>query len=390
MAVQKAAAETGIAGRHAGRPGQSQAADQAGLAALTTTLLAGAVTGAVAGVVEAREAMARDEPAREPAASPDDAASLPGQGATADAAAQAAQPGDAAPPASPHEHDSARAGGEQIDHAVATNERSGVSQAPTADTDSEATQAAVSTLIPTTAAAGATIATLPGEAAEAAHGDEAAMAADVASPLLQAIVGSGGPGAAAGLADTVTSAIDQALARLDADLGRISEGLAARPQEVVTSLQGTIDETVSALAAEATGHLETLSATVDDSLSATVETLQDATDALPAALAIPATLLGADAEDKQPDGLLSRLFDKGENAAQTVPSANAGEPGEAAFGGADAASGLAAPAGDFAMPDLAGGIEAVRIGFAGQSYADAPDAHDGPAGAHGNLLHGLL
>jgi len=44
----------------------------------------------------------------------------------------------------------------------------------------------------------------------------------------------------------------------------------------------------------------------------------------------------------------------------------------------------------FAMPDVSGAIEAVRVGFARQSCSEPADADGGNSGSHAKLLSGLF
>lgn len=370
MAVQKIAPATAAGDRHAGRPGQNPVIEQAGLAALTTTLLAGAVTGAVAGVVEARREMARDEPERDHSGLPDDASP--------------ARPEGAGPTPREPAQDAAAGDEKTVDgathSAVDRAELPKTAAANDAGIGGERTvEAGVMALAPTSVA-GAAAAASSGARADTADGGNPLVPGGAAAAPVQSNAGSGEPEPVMGFLGAQTGAIDQAFARLDADPGRIAESFAARPQEIAVQLSETIGATISTIIAEAGGTIETLSAGLEETLSASADALQAATEALPTALAIPVTLLGADVSDRQPDGILSLLFDGAEEPASAGAPMSVQEPTETSTGGGV----------DLALPDLAGAIEAVSIGFAGQSYTEAQDGHDAPGGSQAGLFHGLI
>lgn len=110
-------------------------------------------------------------------------------------------------------------------------------------------------------------------------------------------------------------------------------------------------------------------------------------------LPIPPTILGADDTWRAPDGLLAELFDAPAfdtpgmaTAPSTPPAVSLPTLAEAVAPVEQSIAGLTADA-PVAVFDAA--IEVVRIGFAGQSYADAVDAHAGPFSPHANLLQGI-
>lgn len=363
MAPRKMTAEMG---RATSRKSLDGAADQAGLVALTTTLLAGAVTGAVAGVLEARDDGSNvlphpgAGPARgeEAAASPDPAQAVPQDRPQPSAKAEQA-------------HDA------PVD--AATTDRSAA-----IDTD---------TVSPATA-----------------YGAEHAASDDIALPLARTPLHSAEVAPADPAAPTPEPAandIDHALARAESSgtSARSSENLVATPQgsiadridSVSDKVEAALDAGSAALTAHAMDTVAQITATLEDTLSQVSNSVHELTESLPALAArpIPAVLLGADPEDRQPDGLLAGLFDSAEDGVSPIALPQAPLLGTIAGGASEPAHQSAQdapPAGlaDFAMPDVFGAIDAVRVGFAGQSYSELADAHDGHSGTHGNLLSGLL
>jgi hypothetical protein len=367
MAVQKIAPATAAGDRHAGRPGQNPVIEQGGLAALTTTLLAGAVTGAVAGVVEARREVTRDEPERDHSGLPDDASPTrpEGAGPTPREPAQHAAAGDEKTVDGATHSAVDRA---EFPKAAAAND-AGIGGERTVETG-------IAALAPTSAGVPAAATSAGGRA----DGGNPLVPGGAATAPVQSDSGSREPEPVAGFLGDQTAAIDQAFARLDADPGRIAETFAARPQEIAVQLSETIGTTISTIIAEAGGTIDTLSAVLEETLSASADALQAATEALPTVLAIPVTLLGSDVSDRQPDGILSLLFDGAEKPASAGAPMSVREPTETSTGGGV----------DLALPELAGAIEAISIGFAGQSYTEAQDGHDAPGGSQAGLFHGLI
>jgi hypothetical protein len=229
-------------------------------------------------------------------------------------------------------------------------------------------------------------------AASLPDGVSQTAAAGIAEPVgrLADTVGNDIGVSIARVAIDLSAALDKAIADIDAGLAGTIESIDGALAEVTDGLS------TSDIGTQVTAGVAELETTLGRTLSQVSDTVGDLAQSLPAlaAAAIPATLLGASGEEKQPDGLLAKLFDSAD-AAVSPPIILPHAPTDSAPAAQDRAeAGHDAPSGglvDVAFADLsAGAIEAVRIGFAGQSYAEAGDAHDGPAGSHANLLHGLL
>jgi hypothetical protein len=371
MAPRKTTAE---AGRGTSRKAQDATGDQAGLVALTTTLLAGAVTGAVAGLVEEADARnPRQEPATPPAGAgsvePDQTRHANETPAGHDAAVGGLQPAEAArTDALPTPAASLQAApvhaGPMIEPGPMTEPNPHAPHQPQADV---------------------------GAISAMAEPDLVSSVADVAGPTAHTTVAQtpsqGGSSAASGSAPA-----DQHAA-LVSGFDAAGDG---RATALLDHISGRLDDAIAGI-----GGGDAELAQIDEVVSSVTDALGSVGDALNEAFAgtgvpaIPASILGAGRDARQPDGLLAELFD-----LETVaPSSGTGpahrsDPGDTGLDLVHAgASGLAGPPAalsDFGLPDLTGAVDAVRIGFAGQPYSESPEAHDGPAGSHANLLHGLL
>jgi hypothetical protein len=315
------------------------------LAATTGVLLAGAVSGAVAEVMAERSRseaaqMHLAERASEPAASVQEPAAHSGMPAAAEKPVM----------------EPTAAGTTQADPmalAVAVNE-------PVQGLDhSNETSIDAPTLMPSA---------IPGvihqdergtkAAVDTANGDVAQSDPAPARSVIEAIGGSDAPDLGKAfeklstLVDSLETKQSQLSERLDHTVGQLGETIAAR-----------VDTALSM----ATFKLDAVLEKLDDSSDTTFARVTD----------IPQTLLGAGHDAGRSGGLLATLF--GDDGDPITPT-----PGD------DHAPSVAAAGPQIDLTDLASTVGGVKIGFSGQSYSDVAGDFDTSAGAHGNLLHGLL
>ncbi|WP_306225800.1 hypothetical protein [Bosea beijingensis] len=195
-------------------------------------------------------------------------------------------------------------------------------------------------------------------AADAAKDDTAQSDSAPARSLLEAIGGSDAPdfGKAFEKLSTLVESLEakqsQLSERLDQTVGQLGETIAAR-----------VDTALSAATFKLDAALERL----DHSLDTTLAKVTD----------IPQSLLGADHDAGSSGGLLATLF--GNDGDPVAPAPEQDHAPSVTAGGLQ-----------IDLPYLASTVEAVKIGFSGQSYSDVGGDFDTSAGAHGSLLHGLL
>ncbi len=386
---------TASADRNASRKTQDAAGDQAGLVALTTTLLAGAVTGAVAGLIDTADARhlrqetatpSPDEPrGHDDRIEPEQAPHILGASTADSDAAQVLRPDEAI----------------RTDAAQVTN-ADPVTLPQIQETSSHQPAADAIVMSQAAATAGSSVSHI----GEAPGATVRAPAADMASPNGAAALSSGG--VADQLANVVSSidpvgthqtvsSLDDVSGRLDHAIAAINDGLTGSFAAIDTGqadiartldeVHETLDSKLGAALQQIDGHLSHVADTIEDIGASLTEVFTQTPVAM-----IPASILGADQDDRQPDGLLAKLFD----TAAVLPSSEAGSPHM--HDTAVAIVHNAAPnhtnvpvfSTDFQISEMASAIDALKIGFAGQPYAESSEGHDGPAGSHANLLHGLL
>lgn len=341
----------------------------AALAATTGVFLAGAVSGAVAKVVDDR---ARSDAAQvQPADPADDQSQLShaaapqspepnDQSDTVAAIATADTAGGVSSAAETFAADPAARGSDP----AALQPHADARQEPVQDIERGLPPSASHTVSTTTDTADVDVAhhveavsqpVVPEEQQDTSHN-----APPATQPLIEAIAGS------------ATSDLGQAFQKLTTlveSLETKQAQLTERLDQTVGTLGDAIEARVDTVLSEATTKLDTALERLDGSLETTLAKVTD----------IPQSLLGADHDAGSGGGLLATLFgDDGDPIA--LPTATP----------EDDAPTSAIAALNIDLPDLSSTIDAVKIGFSGQSYSDAGGDFDGPAGAHGNLLHGLL
>lgn len=230
--------------------------------------------------------------------------------------------------------------------------------------------------------------TLPADAAELpallqGHAVSAASILPAARHATSDPLADGVGAAPDALVGRITDEIVDTIGRVVVKLGEISEsgGLTGLDPRFGETL---IQEILGAAARIATDLTSTFGLSPTDTAALTKvaslpsQVLADVTgtvDHAIGAIDIPASLLGAE-EDHLTPPLLSRVFDHAEPAQPSAPQTpDLKLPGDA---------------GDTAISHPATDVGAVSIIFAGQSYADAHDAHDWAFGPVTNLLHGFV
>lgn len=180
-----------------------------------------------------------------------------------------------------------------------------------------------------------------------------------------------------GVRDLVGPIVAQADTSLHDLVGRLSDAVDALQTQhkdfadrVTKSVDALTDKIEAGLGQSAAALSE-----ITSSLAGKVDTIL--------ADAIPDTLLGAVGKG---DGLLETLFDTGSDVPNSLHDT---------FEVTDTATTIlhdvtATVEDSIVLPELGTTVEAVTIGFTGQSYVDLTEALDIGHGNHGNLLHGLL